>query len=255
VAFDAADSYGRFMGRYSEPLAVPFARWCGVQPGQRVVDVGCGPGALTAALADLVGREHVLAADPSGPFVAAARRRLPGVRVEVAPAEALPFDDDVADVAVAQLVVHFMSDPVRGLREMGRVVRPGGVVAACVWDFGGGRAPLSTFWQGAQAVDGATVDESHLSGAREGDLGRLCREAGLVEVEEGELSVHLAFDSFEQWWEPYTLGVGPAGDHVAGLDEEGVVRLREACRALLPDPPFGTTVWAWAARARVPAAR
>ena len=253
MAFDVADSYGRFMGRYSEPLAVTFAQWCGVQPGHEVVDVGCGPGALTAVLADLVGRDHVVAADPSAPFVEAARRRLPGVRVEVAPAEDLPFDDDVADVAVAQLVVHFMTDPVAGLREMARVVRPGGHVAACVWDFGGGRAPLSTFWQAALEVDGATVDESHLAGAREGDLARLCEEAGLVDVEPGEVSVRLAFDSFEQWWEPYTLGVGPAGDHVARLDEAGVVRLREACRALLPAPPFETTVWAWAVRARVAA--
>jgi SAM-dependent methyltransferase len=254
VAFDAADAYGRFMGRYSEPLAVSFARWCGVEAGQQVVDVGCGPGALTAVLADLVGADRVLAADPSVPFVEAARERLPGVRIDVAPAEHLPYDDAIADAALAQLVVHFMADPVAGLREMGRVVRPGGVVAASVWDYAGNRAPLSTFWQAAHQVDASTVDESHLAGAREGDLARLCTQAGLVDVQPGELSVHLAFESFEAWWEPYTLGVGPAGDHVRRLDDEGVATLREACRRLLPSAPFETTVWAWVVRARVPEA-
>ncbi len=146
----AAEVYDRFMGRYSTLLAPQMADFGGVAAGQRVVDVGCGPGALIAELVPRVGESSVSAVDPSPPFVAAARARFPGVMVEEAPAEALPFADDDFDAALAQLVVHFMADPVAGLREMARVTRPGGVVAACVWDLAGGRAPLSLFWDVAR---------------------------------------------------------------------------------------------------------
>ena len=135
----AADSYDRFMGRYSVLLAPQLAAFAGVAPGQRVLDVGCGPGALTTELVRLLGPDEVTAVDPSEPFVAAARERHPGVTVEQAAAEALPFADDSFDAALAQLVVHFMTDPVAGLQEMARVTRGGGLVAACVWDHGGGR--------------------------------------------------------------------------------------------------------------------
>src|ERR671916_108381 len=138
------------MGRLSEPLAAEFADACGVGPGQRVLDVGCGPGALTAELVRRVGSQAVTAVDPSEPFVAAARERHPTVEVLQASAESLPFEDGVFDVALAQLVVHFMADPVAGLREMARVTHPGGVVAACVWDHEGGGGPLTLFWRVAQ---------------------------------------------------------------------------------------------------------
>ena len=131
MSFDvSADAYTRFMGRYSEPLAALFADLAGVRRGQRVLDVGCGPGALTAELAGRLGAGAVCAVDPSQPFAAAVAERLPGVEVSVAAAERLPFPAGVFDAALAQLVVHFMADPVAGLREMGRVTRPGGVVAA-----------------------------------------------------------------------------------------------------------------------------
>ncbi len=135
VSFDvAADAYDRFMGRYSQLLSPQMADLAGVRPGQRVLDVGCGPGALTAELVTRLGPEGVGAVDPSEPFVAAARARHPGVDVSQASAEELPFADGSFDAALAQLVVHFMKDPVAGLAEMARVTRPGGVVAACVWD-------------------------------------------------------------------------------------------------------------------------
>ena len=144
MSFDvSADAYTRFMGRYSEPLAARFADLAGVRPGQRALDVGCGPGALTAELADRLGAGEVCAVDPSESFAAAARERLPGSTVGVAAAERLPFPDRTFDAALAQLVVHFMADPVAGLREMGRVTRAGGVVGACVWDHGGAHGPLS----------------------------------------------------------------------------------------------------------------
>ena len=127
-----ADAYARFMGRFSEPLAAQFIEYAGVRAGQRAVDVGCGPGVLTAPLVERLGADSVAAIDPSAPFIEVVRERWPGIDVRAGDAEHLPFADDDFDLALAQLVVHFMTDPVAGLREMGRVTRPGGVVAACV---------------------------------------------------------------------------------------------------------------------------
>jgi ubiquinone/menaquinone biosynthesis C-methylase UbiE len=140
-----ADFYDRFMGRYSRLLAPVFADFVGVEPPRRALEVGCGPGALTTELVGRLGAESVTAIDPSEPFVAAAKERHPGVDVRQASAESLPFDDGSFDTALAQLVVHHMSDPVAGLVEMGRVTAAGGTVGACVWDFEGGRAPLTRF--------------------------------------------------------------------------------------------------------------
>jgi ubiquinone/menaquinone biosynthesis C-methylase UbiE len=243
-----ADAYDRFMGRYSAPLALRFADLAAVGVGQRALDVGCGPGALTTELTKLLGPGNVSAVDPSQPFVDAAQERHPGVSVQRAAAEALPFEDRTFDVSLAQLVVHFMAQPVAGLREMARVTRKDGVVAACVWDHAGGQGPLSLFWKAARELDPDVEDESQLAGGREGHLRQLFESAGLREIEESALSVNIEHPSFEEWWEPFTLGVGPAGAYVAGLDEEGKAQLREHCRTLLPDPPFVLTAHAWTAR-------
>jgi SAM-dependent methyltransferase len=246
VTFDvAAGAYARFMGRYSEPLGDQFLELSRVRPGQRALDVGCGPGALTARLVERLGAEAVSAVDPSESFVAAARERCPGADVRSGVAERLPFADGAFDAALAQLVVHFMSDPVAGLREMGRVVRDDGVVAAGVWDHAGGRAPLSTFWSAVHDLDADATDESGLAGAREGHLAKLAEAAGLREVVAGELTVVQRYASFEEWWEPYTLGVGPAGDHVAGLDDAGVAALRSRCAERLPPAAFDVRATAW----------
>jgi SAM-dependent methyltransferase len=249
--FVAADSYDRFMGRYSVLLAPGFADFAGVAPGQRVLDVGCGPGALTTELVERLGPDAVAAVDPSEPFVAAARERHPGVDVQNAPAEDLPFEDGAFDAALAQLVVHFMSDPVAGIREMARITRSGGVVAACVWDHGGGQGPLNVFWKAARELDPDESGESELAGAREGDLAQLFETAGLREIEATALSVSLEHQSFEEWWEPYTLGVGPVGAYSAGLDAARQEELRELCREKLPAAPFVLTSRAWAARGLV----
>ena len=242
----AAEAYDRFMGRYSTPLAPRFFDFARVDRGP-VLDVGCGPGALTAVLLEHFGADRVAAADPSEPFVAAARERHPGVRVELAPAEAMPFDDGQFAASLAQLVVHFMSDPVAGLREMARVTREGGVVAACVWDLAGGGAPLSPFWRAARELDPGVDDESGLAGAREDHLAELFGAAGVRDIVAGAISVDVEHATFDEWWEPYTLGVGPAGAHVAGLDEAQRFELRERCRDLLPDAPFTIQARAWAA--------
>jgi SAM-dependent methyltransferase len=247
---DAA-AYDRFMGRYSVLLAPRLADFAAISAGQRVLDVGCGPGALTAELVRRCGPDALSAVDPSEPFVAAAQQRYPGVDVQRATAEQLPFADDSFDAAIAQLVVHFMTDPIAGLREMARVTRRHGVVAACVWDHAGGQGPLGVFWNAARELDDTVEDESELAGAREGHLAQLFRDAGLQNVEDGVLSVDVEHPSFDEWWEPFTLGVGPAGAHVAGLDANRQAQLRERCRELLPEAPFVVTARAWAARGLV----
>ena len=243
-----ADAYDRFMGRYSVPLAPLLADFAEVASGQRVLDVGCGPGALTAELVTRLGPAAVSAVDPSESFVAAAQERHPGVDVQRAAAEQLPFEDQTFDAALAQLVVHFMADPVVGLREMARVTREQGVVAACVWDLAGGDGPLNLFWEAVHQLDPDVGDESELAGTRESHLAELFRVAGLAEIEESVLSVSVAHTSFEDWWEPFTLGVGPSGGYVAGLDAARQAQLRELLRELLPEAPFVLTARAWAAR-------
>jgi SAM-dependent methyltransferase len=244
----AAEAYDRFMGRYSQQLSPQLADLAGVRAGRRVLDVGCGPGALTAELVGRVGADAVSAVDPSEAFVAAAQARYPDVDVQRASAEQLPFADGAFDAALAQLVVHFMTDPVAGLREMKRVTSSDGVVAACVWDHAGERSPLSVFWQAARELDPKTHDESDLAGAREGHLGELFAAAGLAAIEESSLEASVRFESFDDWWEPFTLGVGPAGVYAHARDDESRERLRARCEELLPAAPFTLTTWAWAAR-------
>lgn len=246
----AADAYDAFMGRYSRLLSPQMVDFAEIGEGDRVLDVGSGPGILTGELVARLGPEAVTAIDPSASFVEAARDRHPGVSVLQGSAEELPFPDGAFDASLAQLVVHFMSDPVRGLAEMRRVTRDGGVVAASVWDLAGGRAPLSLFWRAAHDLDMDAADESRMSGAREGHLVELFEAAGLHDVRGSVFTVSLEHQNFEEWWDPYTRGVGPAGGYVATLDEERRTALRERCRALLPDGPFTLTAHAWAARGR-----
>ena len=249
MSFDvAADSYDRFMGRYSAQLAPGLADLGGVHAGMKVLDVGCGPGALTAELVRRLGPDAVAAVDPSEPFVAAARARHPGVDVRLSAAEELPYANGLFDATFAQLVVHFMTDPIAGLAEMARVTRADGVVAACVWDLAGGRAPISPFWQAARELDGGAQDESGLPGARAGHLAELFEAAGLRRVEETTLSATVEHASFDDWWAPFTLGVGPAGAYLKTLPETERSALRERCRHLVPDPPFTLKASAWAAR-------
>lgn len=251
MSFDvAAESYDSFMGRYSRALSAQMADLAGIAAGagRRALDVGCGPGALTGELVARLGAPNVAAVDPSEPFVEAARSRHPGVDVRRAAAEDLPFDDDTFDAALAQLVVHFMTDPVAGIREMARVTRPGGVVVACVWDHAGGTGPLGTFWRAAHDLDPDVADESRLAGAREGHLVELFREAGLGDIEGSVVAAEVTHATFDEWWEPYTRGVGPAGAYVASLEPDRQEALREHARTLLPEEPFVISARAWAAR-------
>jgi SAM-dependent methyltransferase len=211
----------------------------------RALDVGCGPGALTAELVRRLGQTAVAAIDPSPPFVAVVRARFGEVDLREGAAEQLPFPDGSFDVALAQLVVHFMTDPVAGLAEMRRVAKPGGRVAACVWDHGGDGGPLSAFWQAARDLDPDAPDESTMAGVREGHLVELSRAAGLTDVQPSTLVVQVDFTSFDQWWEPFLLGVGRVGQYLRQLDGRRLAALRDHCAEVMPTAPFTVTASAW----------
>jgi SAM-dependent methyltransferase len=251
--FERVAAYDRFMGRYSDPLADEFARAVEVAPGERVLDVGCGSGALTQALAKIVGAGSVGAADPSVPFVEACRARVVGADVRIAPAEALPFPDDSVDRALAQLVFHFVADPAAAAAEMIRVTRPGGTVAACVWDFTGGMTMLRTYWDAALEVDEDAPDEIERFGGRPGQLAGLWRTAGLDRVAEGLLTVSACYRDFDELWETCLDGAGPVGAHVSSLDGPRCEAVREAFHRRLGAPAGELTLiaQAWYATAVV----
>jgi len=248
VSFTDAAAYDAFMGRYSGPLAQAFADLAGIESGQLTLDVGCGTGMLTGELVRRSGAGSVIAVDPSAPFVASVKERFPGVDVRQAPAEHLPFDEARFDAALAQLVVHFMTDAAGGLDEMRRVTKPGGVVAACVWDHAGEQGPLAAFWRGAREVDPDAPDESSLAGARQGHLAQLLGSAGLNDIVDRTLVIEVEHPTFEEWWDPFTRGVGPAGAFVQAHSADERSRLREICRRELGDGPFIVRAAAWAAR-------
>lgn len=244
----AAASYDRFMGRYSTQLSPQLADLAGVEAGQRVLDVGCGPGVLTGELVARVGAPNVSATDPSETFVAATRHRYPEVDVRQGPAEELPFDDGSFDASLAQLVVHFMTDPVEGLREMKRVTRPGGVVAACVWDFGGSQGPLSPFYEAARRLDPHVNDESERPGTHQGHLLELFEVAGLNNPEETTVAASIEHATFEDWWEPFKLGVGTAGSYLSSLDPDRQAQIEVIAREIISPLPYLLTSQAWAVR-------
>jgi SAM-dependent methyltransferase len=245
--FANADAYQRFMGRYSDKLSHEFARAAGVAPGQKVIDVGCGSGALTVILAEIVGAENVAGVDPSEPFVAEARARVPGADLRVGPAESLPFEDATFDAAVSQLVFHFVQDPARSVAEMKRVTRPGGRVAACVWDMTGGMKMIRAFWDATRATGSSEPGETERFGGRPGQLAGLCREAGLRDVEDSVLTVSTDYADFDELWQSFLGAAGPIGVHVASLDDAQRQALENALHARLgsPEGPFTLTAAAW----------
>jgi SAM-dependent methyltransferase len=254
MSFDVSgDAYDRFMGRYSGPLAPAFADFAYVGAGQRVLDVGCGSGVLTEELARRVGAGQVSGVDPS-PLLEACAERVPGAELRQGAAESLPWADDSFDAAVAQLVIHFMEDPAVGVAEMARVTRPGGVVAACSWDFGGGMEVLRIYWEAAQALDNDLSGESRSFGKLE-ELDALWRELRLEDVEAGPLEVFTEYEDFDELWGSFLLGVGPAGQYVVSLPPERQNALREEYQRRLGEPAgsIALRARAWAARGRVPA--
>jgi SAM-dependent methyltransferase len=244
----SASDYDEFMGRFSVQLGPQMAALAEVESGQRALDVGCGTGALTAELVSRLGAESVSAIDPSEQFVAAILDRYPRVTVRQAVAEEIPFDDDAFDASLAQLAVHFMTDPVAGLSEMRRVTRAGGVVAACVWDYGNGRGPLSMFWDAVRRLDPDVPDESDRPGTRQGQLVDYFTSAGLGDVVESTVSASREFTSFDEWWRLFELGVGPVGAYKATIEADRWALLRDIASEMVPAAPFTVAGWAWSVR-------
>jgi SAM-dependent methyltransferase len=252
----ATDMYERFVGRYTPSLAAGLIGTVGLEPDSHVLDVGCGPGGLATALAEIVGPENVAAVDPSQPFVSVCRARLPSADVRVAAAEELPFEDDSFDAAFAQLVVNFMTDAERGVGEMRRVVKPAGSVAGCTWDYQDGMTMLRAYWDSAHEVapeESAEFDEGkNMRYATVEELTGLWRAVGLDDVTGGGLSVTVQYEDFDDLWAPFPTGIGPAGAFSASLDPEHQQALRAALSRRLGDPagPFELSARAWYAVGR-----
>lgn len=223
----AGSAYDSFMGRYSIALADRFADAAGVQPGQTAVDVGCGPGALTGVLVERLGAGAVAACDPSPGFLADCEARHPGIECKSGRAESIPFEPGRFDHAMAQLVLHFVSEPEQAAREMARVVRPGGVVSACVWDFAAGMEMLRGFWDAALAIDPDAPDEARtLRFGRPGEIADLFVSVGMSDIVESTLQVSSTYTSFDELWDSFLAGVGPAGSYAVALSDEDRRRLR-----------------------------
>jgi SAM-dependent methyltransferase len=243
--FSESDGYERFMGRWSRRLAPLFVTFAGVTEGDRVLDVGSGTGALSAAAA-AVDSVQVTGIEPSAAFVAYAREHVDG-RFEVGDALALPFSDRAFDRTLSMLVLNFVPDPAAALQQMMRVTRRGGVVAAAVWDYGDGMQMLRTFWNAAVALDpdAAPRDERRMPLCTRGSLAQLWRTHGLHEVDEQPLTIDMAFTSFDDYWQPFLWGQGPAGLYTSSLTEPARNALESKLRA---DVNLTMRARAWAVR-------
>lgn len=253
----AAEHYDRHVGRYTRELARSLMAHAGVRPGQRALDVGCGPGALATELAAILGPDNVSAVDPSPSFVEACRQRLPGMDVRVAVAEQLPFDDASFDHSLAQLVVNFMADAIAGVNDMVRVTRPGGRVSVATWDYADGMTFLRRFWDAAVAVDpaAAAVDEAlTMRYCTPDELGKLLSDSGLTDVRVSSAQPSATYENFDDLWTPIEGSIGPSGVYVASLPDDQRAAVKEEFRRLLVvgDGAFQLSARAWIATGMVP---
>ncbi len=245
-----AGAYDRLMGRYLPTLGAAFADAAGIGAGGpgRVLDVGCGPGGLTAVLVGRVGADRVSAIDPSPPFVAACRQRNPGVDVREGVAEELPYDDGTFDASLASLVVGFMADPGAGVAQMRRVTRPGGRLALSFWTLDA-MPLLRTFWQAVGEVTGVSGSDDTRLGRRDGDLVRLLEGAGATGVEQCRVSGTATYADVDDFWSSFTGGAGPVGAYTRSLAPDVAEQVRDGCDRLLgrPRSPFTLEATAWCA--------
>ena len=253
------EPYERFVGRWSRLVAPEFLGWLAVPAGTAWLDVGSGSGVLSSAVLETASPGSVTGVDSSGGFVTYARSAVPGVSFVVGDAQALPFEDGAFDAVVSGLVLNFVPDQPRALAEMTRVARPGATIAVYVWDYAGRMEMMRHFWGTAGELDpmARALDEGQRFSAfeRPEHLERLFSAAGQVDVESRAIDVPTAFRDFDDYWEPFLGGQGPAPSYVASLGDEERTRLRERLRERLPvsgDGSIPLVARAWAARGRKP---
>jgi SAM-dependent methyltransferase len=261
--FGDAEAYERFMGRWSRlaaPLLVDFA---GVPARGRVLDAGSGTGSLAFSIAERRPGASVVGIDPAKEYVAYANSRnrfAERVSFQVGDAQQLDFPDASFEGGLSLLVFNFIPDPLKALREMRRITKPGGRISAAVWDYGGGMRMLRAFWDAAVQVDSGAekLDEKGMPLCRAGELAELWRRGGLEEVREQALEITMRFTSFADYWDPFLLGQGPAGAYVRGLDRDRLPVLRSEVKRRLSisaeDAPVVIPARVWAARGEVPKA-
>lgn len=258
-----ADEYQSYMGRWSQRLTVPFLEFSGLATGERVLEVGCGTGSLTFMLPKHAEVAHVEAIDYNAQFVAAARDRNTDPRIHISEGDAchLRFNDGTFDRVLSMLVLHFVAEPERAIAEMLRVVRPGGVVAATVWDTFGGMPWLRMFWDTAAAIDSVASQRRHPSLIRPmtqpGQLRRAFSQAGFVDVVETILTIRTDFANFADYWVPLMTGQGKHSEFMSSLPEATRQRIEDEVRAGYlcnqPDGPRSFASLAWAVRGIAPA--
>ena len=256
--WERGEGYERYVGRWSTRVARVFLDWLGLPPGLRWLDVGSGTGALTAEILDRCDPESVVGVEPSDGFLADAKARL-GDRAEFfrGSAEALPLADASVDVTVSGLVLNFVPDARAAVAEAKRVTRGGGSIAAYVWDYVGHMQLMRYFWDAAVELDADAPDE----GARfpisdPGRLEELFAGAGLIGPHARSIDVPTTFADFDDYWQPFLSGQGPAPAYAMSLDEGQRARLRDRIRERLPIRADGTiplVARAWAVRASVAA--
>lgn len=253
------DHYERYMGRWSTPMAREFLAWLHPMPDARWLDVGCGNGALSAAIMETCRPSHLAGIDASADFAAAARRRLgPDPDLRVGDAQSLPFGSGVFDVAVSGLCLNFVPDPAAAVSEMRRVTGRDGIVAGYVWDYAVGMEMIRRFWDVAIDLDPAVrhLDEAvRFPLCRPEPLMDLFRVAELDSVRVAELEIPTRFSGFDDYWRPFLGGQGPAPGYVNGLDTDARDRLAATLEtALVPDPDGAIvlTARAWAVQGTVP---
>lgn len=258
--FKAVDGggYDKIMGRFSVSLARQFLNFAGHPPGEKILDVGSGTGSLSFALAARGDHEEIVGIDVAEPFLAYARQRNkdPRISFRVADATALPFADARFDRAVSQLVLQFLPEPLEAVKEMKRVVRPGGTVAACVWDAYGGQPHIRMLWDTASTLGLLKQHGIIRSLSTEGEMVAAWRAAGLTDIVPGEITMRFVFEDFEDYWSPYLSGEGPIGEMVMGLSPSNRALLEQKLRVIYlsnrPDGRRSFIAAAWICKGEVP---